>query len=423
MTLKIIVRIVLLLTLSIYIYYFYLGILNPIPALGDSWDYHIPIAKMILSGEFIKPSSVGMPQWYYPGSSELFHSLFLFFHIPLTLSNIFATIVLFFSLWKLGAVYKLSYYASLLYALTFISLTVVVRWANAVSIDMWVAVFFTLGIILLQNPKKSSLYAVVLGTVLGMLLGSKYLAIIYVLLLSLFFIKELYSVFSFKRFILFLVPFTFFGLFWYIRNAVLLGNPIYPLALFNLPYVPIFNSSETVIQMGILKPSYMINALFSEYKFWTLSICLSLGILLRSFVLRKKYELYGVEKLCLLGLSNAVFFLFFPSYYEEWNMVSSFRYSYPVFIPLILSTFIFMSHINKEEYLGYFIIANIFPALTMSYYPKLLVIYGGIFILCYVLIERFAPREKVLIDEIGILKGQKTFSLPNQMKKKQKYLR
>lgn len=130
---KTIVNIALIIALYYLVYYIYIGIINPIPSPGDSWDYHIPIAKSILDGSFMHPSYF---RWYYPGASEEINSLFIFFRIPLTLSNIFAAFALFICCRTLALKFRLNRYYSLLFALTFVTLNVILRWSNAVSIDV-----------------------------------------------------------------------------------------------------------------------------------------------------------------------------------------------------------------------------------------------------------------------------------------------
>jgi hypothetical protein len=171
---NILAKVSLLIALYYLIYYIYTGILNPLPLDGDSWDYHIPIAVSILDGSFLshpheviphwhRPESHGsdsstglqfIPQWYYPGASEAINALFILLGIPLTLSNIFATIVLFFCLWKLARTFLLSSSYSLLFAVAICTLNLILRWLNAVSIDVWVGVFFTFAVILLEKPKQ-----------------------------------------------------------------------------------------------------------------------------------------------------------------------------------------------------------------------------------------------------------------------------
>src|SRR5260370_38408493 len=110
-------RVSVLIALYYLVYYIYIGILNPVPALGDSWDYHIPISVSILDGNFLTLShktiahwhypGTSLPlrkisAWYYPGSSEAINSLLILIHFPLIFSNTFAIVAWFFVLCNLG---------------------------------------------------------------------------------------------------------------------------------------------------------------------------------------------------------------------------------------------------------------------------------------------------------------------------------
>ena len=82
-----------------------------------------------------------------------------------------------------------------------------------------------------------------------------------------------------------------------------------------------------------------------------------------------------MNKLFLIGLINFIFYFNFPTSSQVWIMVSSFRYSLPAFIPLILGVFLLAAKYKKEEFIGYFALANMINVLTMVYYPKLVLIY------------------------------------------------
>lgn len=387
---KTIANIALIIALYYIVYYIYIGILNPIPAPGDSWDYHIPISQTILDGRFLFPHDFKMPAWYFPGSSEAINSLFIVLRVPLTLSNIFATIILFFSCWKLALTFRLLRYYALLFALTFITLNAVIRWQNAISIDMWVGVFFTLAIILLERPKKGLLYFAELGFALGMLIGSKYSVWYFLLPLILFYIRNVFSVISLSRFTAFLIPFTFFGLFWYIRNFIYTQNPFYPLSALGFKGVQVYRYP---IWQGILQhPLNMFDAAFGEYKVWIFTILIAFIVIIYNLFIKKQYKLNSINKLFLIGILNFSFFLAFPTSEQEWIMVSSFRYSYPVFIPLMLGTFLLAAKYKKEELVGYIAIANMINVITMAYYPKLVLIYLPIALLIFL----FNSRKKVL---------------------------
>lgn len=381
-------------------YYLYSGITNPIPAPGDSWDYHIPIALSILDGNFLtltkdyisgwyypgtETTLTKIPQWYYPGSSEIFLGFFILSGIPMTLSNILPMLFLFFVCYKLARIFDLNQYLALLFAITLLSLNAVLRWANAISIDMWIAVWFVLSIILLEHPKKTLSYFAKLGFVLGMFIGSKYTALYFVFILLIFYIKKLIPYLTLSRFLVFLAPLSFFGLFWYIRNYLVTQNPFYPLPFFGFPGKNLFGE-YTLINALLTHPIEFFNAAFGEYKIWLFSILLSMWYLIYTFVIKKQFPGNSLTKLFFLGTANFFLFLTFPTSEQSWIMVSSFRYSLPVFIPLILGVFLLASKYKKEELLGYFVIANMLPVLSMVYYPKLVIFYFPItlFIICFI---------------------------------------
>ncbi len=400
-TIKILVKVCLIISLYYLSYYIYTGILNPTPSLGDSWDYHIPIAINILDGNFLShpPDTIPqwhypntsktltkLPQWYYPGASEATNSLFILLHIPLTLSNIFACIILFFCLWKLAATFHLDKSYSLLFAITFCTLNVVIRWLNAISIDLWIAIWFTLSIILLENPKKNLLYFAKLGFILGMLIGSKYTAAYLIAVLLIFYLKNLIKHINIPRLFVFLIPFTTFGLFWYIRNYLLTGNPFYPLA--RLQFKGPLSFDDTVWTETVRHPIEMLNAAFSEYHLWLFTILIALAVLFYQYIFAKKFILSNIHKLFLLGLICFTIYFSFPTSSQTWIMVSSLRYSLPAFIPLVLGTFILAAKYKKEELIGYITLASMINTLSLTYYPKLIFIYLPLSLIIFYLLNK-----------------------------------
>ena len=385
-TVRVIANIGIVIALYYFTYYIFYGVTHPIPAPGDSWDYHIPISESIINGSFLLLPHVTFPQRFYPGSSEAMNSILILLHIPLTLSNILAMLVLFVSLYKLGRCFKLQKYLALLYAVTFITLNALVRWQNAVSIDVWVAVFFTLAIILLERPEKRLIYFAKLGFVLGMLIGSKYTAIFYLTILFLFYCKNLMKYINFQRIVAFFIPFSVFGLFWYIRNYLIKENPFYPIPFLGFKGTLIF--SDTVWNQTLHNPINLLNAAFSEYHLWILSVIVALAVLINQLIKEKNLNPNAMTKLFLIGIINFVIFFTYPTDTQPWIMVSSFRYSYSTFIPLILGVFILASKYKKEEWLGYFAIANMLSVVSMTYYPKLLLIYLPFAILVIYLFDK-----------------------------------
>jgi hypothetical protein len=409
---NILAKVSLLIAIYFFTYYAYTGILNPLPADSDSWDYHIPIAVSILDGSFLshpkeviphwhRPASQGtdsstglqfIPQWYYPGASEAINALFILLRVPLTLSNIFATIVLFFCLWKLARTFRLSPDYSLLFAVTICTLNLILRWLNVVSVDVWVGVWFTLAVILLEKPKQSLSYFATLGAVLGMLIGSKYTAGFFLLTLAVFYIRKLLPVVTPLRIAALLAPFSLFGLFWYARNYILTQNPFYPLPVLGFAGKHLFGG-YTVWNVGLRHPVDMINAGFGEYKVWLFSIVIALVVLLSHFLIKKQSHVSPTHKLFLMGILNFIFFLSFPTSEQTWIMISSFRYTIPAFIPLILGVFLLAAKHKKEELLGYIVLANMISTLTMAYYPKLVLLSLPLSLFVVYLLDRTNQSE------------------------------
>jgi hypothetical protein len=394
MEIRTIAKISLLIFLYSLVYAFYVGLLHPIPALGDSWDYHIPISQSILNGTFINLSHFTTKTYFAqlnPGSSEAINSLLILLHIPLTLSNILAIVVLFFCCFFLALKFKLQYYYALLFAVAICSLTAISRWFNSVSIDVWMAVWFTLSIILLETPKRSYKYYLLLGIIFGMLVGSKYSSWPFLFILLIIYGKSLVKTLSFTRFAIFLIPFLILGIFWYVRNYLAVGNPVWPICLL---WFPCTHAYETVPQMWnttLLYPVVMLNAFFGEYKLWGFSVFVFIIPLVKKLRAKKSLP-KEITKLSFMGATNFIFLIVAPTAHQPWIMVSSFRYSYPMFIPLILSVFLLATYYKKETWLGYFTIANMLPVLTMNYYPKLIFFYLPLAIVGYRLLNKYERK-------------------------------
>ena len=378
---RILAKVCLLIGLYYFTYFLYSSLQNTIPALGDSWDYHIPISQSILNGSFINPQNFKLPQWYYPGSSEAINSVFILLKIPLTLSNLFAITVLFFALLKLGAVFKLSKYFNIIFALSFVTLNGILRWANAVGIDLWVAVFYVTTLIFLEKPKNELKYFALLGFFLGMLVGSKYSAVLLLLPLFIVYAKTLFKNINLKKLIAFLIPFSIFGLFWYIRNYLATGNPFYPLPIFGFKGIEIFQELR-VWNVALLYPKAFFDAGFAEYKIWLFALPFAL-IWIVNRVYEKQKLTWHLDKIFILGLLNFLIFLFLPSSKDPWIMVSSFRYSYPTYILLILGVFLVAQNNKREEIIGYITIAGMIMVTSMSYHPKLILFYLPLAIVIY----------------------------------------
>jgi len=371
---KIFVKVFLTFFLYILISYFFAAI-TTIPTEGDSLNYHIPIAKTILAGQFLYPSNV---LYYYPSVGESILSLFMLLNIPLNLFNILGVVLLFFAIYSLGLSYGLKKESAIICAVSICTLHLTVRWLLTQKIDIWLAVFFTYSLALMQKPKKEVIYFLKLGAALGLLMGTKFTAPFIVFVLLVFFGKNLLRCLNWRRFFSFFVPFSIVGFFWYIRNFIASGNPVYPQPLLffkgtqALHYWNIFTSGH-VWEAIVCNPIQMINAFFGDYVIWSIFItAIVLVFALSPKNIRSRLFDSRLKILMLVGLANAFFYLFLPANEEYHMMVSSLRYSYPAFIPFIISIFVIAQKYEKQELLFLLAFVSIITLPSLTYHPKLL---------------------------------------------------
>src|SRR5216683_355508 len=330
--LHVLAKISLLFVLYLLTYFTFFAFVTK-PTEGDSLAYHIPIAKIILHGSVLNPKAYSNIQTD-PGASEVILSGFMAAGLPLNLYNVVGLFVL---------------------------LLVTMRLA------------FTFGFSA------------------GMLIGSKYTGPLFLLVLSLFYTRAFIKNISFQRFLAFLIPFTLFGLFWYIRNYVFWHDPYYPQP------IPFFKGIPGWSILGI--PPWKIvlyypggltgtlNAFFSEYGVWSLSLPVALVLLVYGYkkIHQVKYAL--ATKLFMIGVLNLVIYLFLPDgpYFNLY--VSTLRYTYPALIPLILSLFLIAKEFRREEVVSAIAMMNmVMPTefgLQYGFHPKVLLAFIPIGLLVY----------------------------------------
>lgn len=380
-----IVYVSLIIFLYLASYYLYNGIfIQKIPLEGDSIGWHIPIAKFVLDGTILNPHGTRLPQ-FYPGASELILSLFMLVDLPLNTYNVLAWFLLFLGCFLLARSFGLEKYYSILFAIAVSTQNAILRWLNTQIIDIWLAVFFIFSLILLEKPKKELSYFIRLGFLFGMILGTKYTGVLLILSLLIFYYKKIIKVISFSRVLVFLIPFSIFGLSWYIRNFLIFQNPFFPIGLYPFKGVHVFTSNVFLISLNY--PLQMLNAFIAEYKLWAFAI-LGGGYLF-FHIYRKKRTLFSdIQKVILLSLAAFITYPFSPASYQVWIMVSSIRYTYITFILLILAIFIFAARVNKQRVLAYFVIGNMILLHPVTYYPKLIFFYLPIAFVIFLILEK-----------------------------------
>ncbi len=400
-TIRTIINLCILLAIYYLVYGIYMGVQTRLPQDSDSWDYHIPIAESIIRGDVfqspkmwdlqsIRPNTGKVvqyiPQWHYPASSEIINALFVFAKFP-TVANIFASLILFSVLFRLGRVYKLPKEYALLYALTFCTTTIILRWFNVVSVDVWVGVWFGLLLLLLERPQKTIRYFVILGIVGGMLIGSKYPGVYYFVILLGAYIFRLRAYVSMKRVVSFMLPFLVFGGIWYVRNYLYTNNPFYPIPLLGFPGFDIYGG-KNAFDIWLTHPIGQFNAGFGEYKIWFFSVFVAIGYIVYKYLIKRHLTYDSIARLFLIGICSYVVYLLSPCSPEPWIMVSSYRYSYPAFMVFILGIFLLAAKYKKGELLGYISFINMLSVLSMAYYPKLLFFYMPLGLLIMFFIDK-----------------------------------
>jgi len=351
---------------------------------GDSIAYHIPISQLILSGKIYNPGLaplfplIDRGTIYCPGTSEIILAIFWLFHIPLNLFDWVGIIVLFFVMKLLAKSYDFSDDYSTIFASTIACLHVVMRWILSQTIDVWLAIFFTLTFILLRKPKKTWQYFLKLGFTFGMFFGSKYSAPIFSVFLLAVYGKPVLKNLNLKRLIVFLIPFCILGLSWYVRNYILTGNPYYPTDSLLL-HLKGYHNDWTIFPVwrSILVWSggfiVWINAFVSEYTVW----CLAFLAVPVFFFLTHKHLFKNlrneIAKLMLLAYPCLFTYLFFPSGFYPNLVTSGFRYTYSPMILLILAVFILAKKFVKEGALAIIAVTNMLIMPELSYHPKILI--------------------------------------------------
>ncbi|MBI5045339.1 MAG: hypothetical protein HZC02_05445 [Candidatus Levybacteria bacterium] len=370
--------------LYVFCSFLYYGTITP-PGLGDSHDYHVPIAESYLSGQFLSlPKNINS-YINYPGMSEIFLVPFIVFHLPLNWFCLLGWGILVFLLIKLGRHFGLSNALSIIFATTFSLTYSVLRQIPTQSIDIWMAVWFVGLILLLERPKTTIKYFLFLGILFGILIGSKYSGPLYAIVLGIIYLKKFKPLISPKNMLAFMIPIILLGIFWYIRNYLSWGTPIYPGSLLFMKGIP-----------GLDLPNYMLwkiipttnlfsflEAFISEFLIWAFSIPLAILFIVMNYKKRKQKNMAELVRLLLLSflvlLSSLV--LSFKPTFEASNM----RYLFQLIIPFTLIIFLLGKRYHVEKEVALIATANAAVALNyLSYHPKLIVLCLGLSAVIYI---------------------------------------
>jgi hypothetical protein len=379
-------------SLFVLISFLYFGLINP-PLLGDSHDYHMPIAENYIHGTLFSNKNLG-GESSFPGSSELILAFFILLHIPVNWFCVLGWVILFLLLRKMGLEFGLGSEMSLIYATAFTSTLSVFRQMFTQSIDMWMAVWFVLLVLLLEKPKKTIRYFLYLGFAFGMLIGSKYTGLIFMLILLAIYGLRIVKLLKWSAFFTFLIPFLLFGVFWYVRNFIVWGDPMYPFSFLSYHGIPM-DINNYILWQEILRGHGLtiLVALISEYLIWGLSFIPFLVLFIMN--LKKKFidvKTSRVFWLCFLLFITSFFMYSFKSTKFDF-VISNMRYIFPVIIMLMLSLFMMAKKFKLVPEIALLAILNSIAAVSyIIYHPKVIIIYLIISSIIYIYGNKYIKR-------------------------------
>ena len=343
-------------------YFGYFGVVTK-PWEGDSLAYHIPIARIISEGRWGDRAALSSPLYYYPGGTEAMLAVMMRLGLPLNLFNVAGGVALVILSREMGKKLGMERGLATIFGISVGMWPSVIRLIMTQTVDIWLAVFWVWVWLLLCSPGRNWKYWGQLGVATGMLIGSKYSGILFAVIMFGFYGRGLVRNLSWRAVVAGAVGVGMFGLFWYIRNWALTGDPVYPATFwFWVGDVQFKVNNWAFWKTLVYVPGgwgKMAEAAVSEYLVW-----LPLGM--GAALLRR-------NRIAILGLVNLAACLILPSWPE--NMISDLRYIYPVMIPLTAGVFLWAKEKGREEVIGAVALASIAAVLTqLDYHPKLLVL-------------------------------------------------
>ncbi|MDO8487981.1 MAG: hypothetical protein Q7S31_01570 [bacterium] len=325
-------RLALILVGFVLIYFTYIG-LTTLPWEGDSLAYHLPISELIIRGKIFGPQLFSPSYFYYPATAETLLAGMLKVGLPANLFNMVGWIILFLLCRKLGGT---------VFAAAIVLLPSVVRLISTQTVDIWLAVFW-LGSWLALVKRHPAV-----GLLLGLLSGTKYSGLLYAAVLWLFYSREI----SLNLILGWLVG----GGFWYVRNWMWMGNPVYPATVGIWPGDPQFKLLNWPAWMTVVRqPVHFLVSLISEFLIWPIAILATIKP--------------QVSRLMWLAAANFGVYLILPSWPE--NTLSDLRYVYPAVIPAILA--VFRVWPRWAEIATF--VSGLAVLTQLNYHPKLFVVY------------------------------------------------
>lgn len=400
-----------------------------IPLEYDSVSYHLPfIAKWLQTGSLTTTyfTAFSSPIGYYPSNYEL---LDLWTALPFKNDFFFQLInfpllaILAITTYGICRNLKISRKISVLSTGLIFYMPIFLKQAGTPLVDLFFTLTFALGIYFLQEiikNKTEPLDFIGFGLSIGLFVGTKYLGIPYaailVILLLIFFRKP-------KALLTILLGIFLTGSFFYLRNWLTTGNPLFPVEI-NLFGQKIFEGYQGVNKF--IDSSALIHHLnnWAEIKKFTSLLYQQIGpqifAILASFIFTFAILIYEIFRkqfrqtitpLILFITNLTYFFLYLKAPYTYQNEFENIRYAMPFFILGCINIAWVANYLKKLKYFFYFGVfaitsysltrlIHLQPAeikLNLTYQLYLLLLSLAVFLLLYGLSPKNFKNKKLQI--------------------------
>jgi hypothetical protein len=330
-----------------------INLVNP-PFGWDSLNYHFPFAV-----EWLKNHNLSVPivisdnpcPSYYPLNGCLIYLWYIFPFSNSFLADLGQAPFFIMSLFclynicrKLGVSKQFSFFASVLMAAT----PNYFKQLSIAYVDVMVCAWFLMAVNFLLNLRQASDFknSFLFGLCVGMLTGTKTIACAYAIVPVLFF---LYLIFPKKntlsgvfKLVIFLAAVFLIGSFWYIRDFLETGNPVYPLTLKLLgkTFFPGVMGKESFTVFSGARDYSLGKILFHEGLGSGVLLFLMPGVVMFGFNLIKSKTISAKE--AVLAGSFLSLFLIYNSLFSLPNV----RYLYPLIALGYIMAFYALSRVN-----------------------------------------------------------------------------
>jgi len=363
----------------------YFNAVYQIPLEYDNVSYHLPfVVEWLKTGSLlpIHYSAYAGPLGYYPSNYELFDlwvmlpfgkdyfvNLISFVQFPLLIASIY----------QVCRNLKISHILSLIAAALFFYMPQTFRQMGVPLVDLFFALTFTTAIYFLQEfwKTKSKSDILLFGISIGLFVGTKYLGVPYIgpLILG----AIIVALIKFKKNKKKIIPITLIsasaafltGGFWYVRNWIDSGNPIFPVEVkilgFEL-FQGYHNITDRLLSYSLLENVHSIDAFKSFLHGFYLMVGAQSVLLLVGFVLLAGIAIFALIKKnkktfltsLILGLSSIFYFYFYwKSPYSHINLIPNVRYAMMFLIVACITASYVVQKIKPLRKFFYFAIFTI----------------------------------------------------------------